>query len=74
VPPPPGGLTYEQAQTILASKGIGWQRLENGDQGDWKFSCSVPSKANPAVSRTYEAHATNYLDAIRAVLDKMDKE
>jgi hypothetical protein len=72
--PANNGVSYEQAQTVLAAKGVAWQRLESGDQGDWKFTCSVPSKQNPAVSRTYEAHASTSLDAVRAVLDKMDKE
>jgi len=53
-----GNLTYEGAQAQLTARGVTWQRLETwGDQGDWKFTCSIPNKQNPYISRTYEAEA-----------------
>ncbi len=68
-------ITYEQAQERLAARGVAWQRLETGgEQGEWKFSCSIPNRQNPNVSRTYEARACDFLTAIRAVLDQIDKE
>jgi hypothetical protein len=67
--------TYEQAQAQLAARGVIWQRLESaGDQGGWKFSCSIPNPQNRAISHTYEAQAVDYLSAIRAVLDQIGKD
>ena len=65
--------TYEQAQAILAARGVSWQRLE-GDQGKWKFSCSIPNPQNRNISRTYEARDADHLAAIQAVLDQISKE
>jgi hypothetical protein len=67
--------SYEQAQAQLAARGVSWQRLETwGDQGDWKFSCSIPNPQNRFISRTYEAQAHDYLSAMRAVLDQINKD
>ncbi|MBL8798106.1 MAG: hypothetical protein JNM56_29685 [Planctomycetia bacterium] len=67
--------TYEQAQMLLQARQIKWQRLEMvGTGGEWKFSCSAPSRQNPASSRTYEARAATYLAAMQAVLDQMERE
>jgi hypothetical protein len=67
--------SFEDAQALLRDRGITWQRLESAaDQGGWKFSCSIPNRQNPKVSRTYEAQARTELDAIQAVLDQIDKE
>ncbi|MBV9124862.1 MAG: hypothetical protein JO112_16025 [Planctomycetes bacterium] len=78
VAPPSAGstvTTYEQAQATLMARGVIWQRLETtGNPGEWKFSCSVPNRQNPSLSRTYEARARDYLSAIRAVLDQMDHD
>jgi hypothetical protein len=68
-------LTYEGAQAQLTARGVTWQRLESwGDQGDWKFTCSVPNKQNPYISRTYEAEAHDPLSAVRGVLDQLDHD
>jgi hypothetical protein len=77
IQPGQGGDTYEQLQSMLTARGVTWQRLEKwGDEGDWKFSCSIPNKQSPNVSRHYEAKVAgpNGLAAIRAVLDKIDLE
>jgi hypothetical protein len=67
--------SFEQAQALLSSHGVKWQRLETwGDQGEWKFSCSIPSRQNAFISRTYEGRATDSLAAVRAVLAQIDKE
>jgi hypothetical protein len=67
--------SYEQAQEQLARRGVTWQRLESwGDRGEWQFSCSVPNRQNKFISRTYEARGKDYLSAVRAVLDQIDKE
>src|ERR1700687_1581570 len=66
-------LTYEQAQASLTARGVTWQRLETwGDQGDWKFTCSIPNRQNAYISRTYEAEAHDPLSAVRGVLDQLD--
>jgi hypothetical protein len=70
-----GNLTYEGAQAQLTARGVTWQRLESwGDQGDWKFTCSIPNKQNPYISRTYEAEAHDPLSAVRGVLDQLDHD
>jgi hypothetical protein len=67
--------TYEQAKTLLLGRGATWWRLEAvNDQGQYKFSCSIPNRANPLISRTYEATAPNDLGAIQAVLDHIDRD
>lgn len=67
--------TFEQAQAALTARGVTWQRLETlADAGEWKFSCSVPNRQNPAVNRTYEARARDALSAIQAVIDQIDRE
>ena len=68
-------VSYEQSQAYLASRGVNWQRLETfGDQGEWKFSCSVPNPQNRNISRTYEGKAHDYLSAIRVVIDQMSHD
>lgn len=67
--------TFEQAQVVLASHGVKWQRLETwGDRGEWKFSCSIPNRQNAFISRTYEGRAPDSLSAVRAVLNQIDQE
>jgi hypothetical protein len=76
--PPTAGMpvgSFEQAQAVLASRGVSWQRLETlGDNSGWKFSCSIPNSQNRFISRTYEAKAPDSLSAIRAVLDQISKD
>jgi hypothetical protein len=68
-------LSYEEAQARLTARGVNWQRLETwGDQGDWKFTCSIPNKQNPYISRTYEAEAHDPLSAIHGVLDQLEHD
>jgi hypothetical protein len=67
--------TNEQAQAILKSRGVIWQRLDQvANTGEWKFSCSLPNPQNPRLHRTYEATAPDSLGATRAVLDKIEKD
>jgi len=69
------GATYEQLKAQLVARGVTFVRLETwGDHGGWKFTCSIPNKQNPYISRTYEAQAQDDLGAIRAVIEQMDKE
>jgi len=67
--------TNEQAQAILKNRGVIWQRLDQvANTGEWKFSCSLPNPQNPRLHRTYEGTAPDSLGAIRAVLDKIEKD
>jgi hypothetical protein len=67
--------SYEQAQSLLKSRGVTWQRLETiGDEGEWKFSCRIPKPNNPHMARTYEAKANEPIAALSAVLDKIDRD
>lgn len=74
----PAGIhvgTFEQAQVFLASRGVKWQSLQTwGDQGAWKFSCSIPNSKNPYISRTYEGQARDSLAAIQAVIDQIERD
>jgi hypothetical protein len=81
LPVNPGGtpatsnLTYEETQARLKARGVVWQRLETwGDQGDWKFTCSIPNRQNPYISRTYEADARDPLSALHSVLDQIEHD
>jgi hypothetical protein len=66
--------SYEQARGQLQARNVAWFRLETGDQGSYKFSCSIPNRQNPNLSRTYEAQGPTELAAIQVVLEQIDKE
>jgi hypothetical protein len=74
-PPAPRVQSLEQAQAALHGRNVVWQDLKSwSDNGEWRFSCSVPNKQNPSLNRTYEARASSPLAAIQAALDKMDAD
>jgi hypothetical protein len=69
--------TYEQLQYMLAIRGVTWQRLETrGDHGEWNFECTIPNRQQPGLQRHYSTTepAATPQAAIRAVLDKIDRE
>jgi hypothetical protein len=67
--------SLDQALDELRSRGVSWQTLEGPlDRGEWKFRCSVPNPNKPSVSRTYEATASASVDAVRAVLDQINRD
>lgn len=67
--------TFEDAEHQIGARGPLWQRLESvGENGEWKYSCSIPNRQNPRIRRTYEAKAADPGAAIRAVLEQLDKE
>ena len=80
VPAAPASLprplgSYEDALGQLRARGVTWQRLEQLPQGEgWKFSCSLPNAQNARLQHRYEARASDYLSAVKAVLDQIDKE
>jgi len=66
---------FEQAQSKLKARGALWQRLEvSGTDDNWSFACSVPNRQDPKKHRTYEAHARDYVAAMQAVIDQIDKD
>jgi len=76
-PVPPGeGMSFEQAQQFLKQRGVVWQRLETwGDQGQWKFRCSIPVPNKP-INHTYETIPPlpyDPLTAIRAVISQIER-
>jgi hypothetical protein len=64
---------YDQLQAGLKARGVTWQRQETWKDG-FKFTCQIPNPGNPRVHRTYEATAGDYMAAIQAVLEQIDKE
>jgi hypothetical protein len=66
--------SFESLRTRLQARAISWWRLETAEPGAFKFSCSVPSAQNRAVSRTYEATGASEAAAIQATLDQIDRE
>jgi hypothetical protein len=73
-----GSMTFEQAQQYLRQRGVVWQRLETwGDRGQWKFQCSMPIPGSTNMNRTYVTDTplpSDPLTAVRAVLDKIEKD
>jgi hypothetical protein len=69
--------TYPQIQEALAARGVTRQRLEMvGDQGEWKFTCSVANRRQPDVLHTVEAQAFGEggLAAMRAAVQRLEAE
>jgi hypothetical protein len=68
-------LSIEQAQALLTSRGVTWQRLETvAATGEWECWCSIPSRQNPNVNHKIRGTGATPLAAIQAVLEQMDKE
>ena len=76
--PVSGPMTFEQVQQALKQRGVTWQRLESlSDGAQWKFQCSLPIPGGKNLNRTYMTESplpTDPLTAVRAVLDKIDKD
>lgn len=69
-----GGVSYEQVVAQLQARGVQGQKPEMVGPGEWKFSCSVPNPANPNQQRTYQARGRDLLEAMQAVLRKIDQD
>jgi hypothetical protein len=66
--------TFEQVKAQLTARGVVWQRLEmTGENGEWRFTCSVPNHQNAKLRRTYIATARDELSAMQAALDQIDR-
>lgn len=74
----PGGTginSIEQAESQLTSRGVvyeQWTFVKESGQGE--FKCSLPNKQNPRLRRTYVGKGPDYLTAVRAVLEQIDKD
>jgi len=78
--PPAAPVAGSQQQPVndpfldqLRARGVTWQKAQNV-AGGVSFSCIVPNRHNPEVTRTYEAIGPDYPAAVRAVLWKIDKD
>lgn len=79
--PPPTGTgaavrvrSFEEAQQFLTAHGVKWQDLQTTGEGEWKYSCSIPNKANPSTMRTYEGRDRYGLTAIQQVIDQIVRD
>lgn len=71
---PPSAST-DALMALLQARGATFQRLETtAEDGEWKYSCSVPHASNPNIRRTYEARGRDPRSAMAAVLRQMDQE
>jgi hypothetical protein len=70
------GLTFDQAQRLLQQYRVRFQRLDQDDDGLWKFQCSVPYSSNSAMNRTYATTkgSPDYVTAIREVIAQIEKD
>jgi hypothetical protein len=64
-------LSWEQARGQLQARGVNWMQLEM-HEGMWHLQCSIPDVQDPKKARFFEAHAKDEVEAMRAVLEKMD--
>ena len=60
-------------ESQLRARGISWQKAQNVE-GGVRFSCIVPNRHNPEVTRMYEAIGPDWAAAVRAVLWKIEKD
>jgi len=67
------GLSMEQVLAQLKDRGVSFYRLETGDNGEYRFSCSIPDRQNPNIQHRYESQAREPAAALRAVLEQIEK-
>jgi hypothetical protein len=72
--PGPRIRSFEEGQQFLTARGVRWQRLETTAEGEWKFSCSIPSRPGATSMKTYEARDRFGLLAIQTVIDQIVRE
>jgi hypothetical protein len=56
----------------LRARGVSWHRADSVP-GGIRFSCIVPNRQNPTVTRTFEATAPDFPAAVNAVLQQIDQ-
>jgi hypothetical protein len=62
----------DQALKQLRARGVVF--VQSGENEEWEVRCSVPNRQNPKLRRTHVAHDRDLLAAIRAVIEKIDRE
>ena len=68
------GITWREAQRRLERVGAARYCLETwGDQGQFRFSCSVPLKSNAQFNRRFEAQSHEPMRAVEHVLDEIER-
>lgn len=65
---------FEDGQQFLMARGVKWQRLETAGEGEWRFSCSLPTKPGSTSMRTYEATDRYGLIAMQKVIDQVVRD
>jgi hypothetical protein len=71
--PGAGTMEIDALQAQLKQRGVTWQHQEPVADGV-KFVCAVPNRHNPDINRIFEATASTYAAAVRAVLQQIDSQ
>jgi hypothetical protein len=66
--------SVEQAQSILTSYGIQWQRLERVENGDWQYSCAVTSNPQSTFAKQYASRNADQLAAMKEVVEQVRRD
>jgi hypothetical protein len=64
---------FQSLQGELKRRNVIRQRLEMIADGQWKFTCTVQSPANPNLGALYESQSADPMEAIRNAIDEIDK-
>ena len=63
---------FQALQVQLKQRNVAWQKLEMQGDSQWKFSCSVPNRANPNYRSLVESVSADPLEAIRQAINEID--
>jgi hypothetical protein len=66
--------TFEEAQQFLMARGVKWQQLQTSGEGEWRFSCTLPTKPGSSTMRTYEQTDRYGLIAMQKVIDQIVRD
>jgi hypothetical protein len=66
-------LTLHEAIRQVQMRGVTSQELRMRD-GKWRFTCEIPKPGDPTVSKFYEAEADRDVDAVQAVLARIEQD
>jgi hypothetical protein len=60
---------------FLDQRGMKGFRLEMlRETGQWRCSCSIPTRQNPTIKQTYDTTAADPQAALRAVVEQVERE
>lgn len=68
----PASQSNEYFLSQLRARGVTWHRADSVP-GGIRFSCIVPNRQNPTITRTFEATAPDFPAAVNAVLQQIDR-